>query len=100
MLAAWRGATISTNKPVYRPALYDDERQRARAAPAQAQALSTARPGRRCAQYRARLRKLGARQIEEMPSRPVLDLHDPDIGVEPDFFRKPFFHRRFRHRLQ
>ena len=35
MLAAWRGSTMAVTRAKYRPALYDDERQRARAAPAQ-----------------------------------------------------------------
>ncbi len=35
MLAAWRGATLAVTRARYQPALYDDERQRARAAPAQ-----------------------------------------------------------------
>jgi hypothetical protein len=35
MLAAWRGATVAVTRAKYRPALYDDERQRARTAPAQ-----------------------------------------------------------------
>jgi hypothetical protein len=35
MLAAWRGATVAVTRAKYRPTLYDDERQRARAAPAQ-----------------------------------------------------------------
>jgi Uncharacterised protein conserved in bacteria (DUF2336) len=35
MLAAWRGSTIAVTRAKYRPALYDDERQRARSAPAQ-----------------------------------------------------------------
>jgi hypothetical protein len=35
MLAAWRGSTLAVTRAKYRPALYDDERQRARAAPAQ-----------------------------------------------------------------
>jgi hypothetical protein len=35
MLAAWRGATVAVTRAKYRPALYDDERQRARIAPAQ-----------------------------------------------------------------
>ena len=35
MLAAWRGSTIVTTRAKYRPSLYDDERQRARTAPAQ-----------------------------------------------------------------
>jgi hypothetical protein len=35
MLAAWRGATVAATRAKYKPALYDDERQRARAAPAQ-----------------------------------------------------------------
>ena len=36
MLAAWRGATVAVTRAKYKPSLYDDERQRARAAPAQA----------------------------------------------------------------
>jgi hypothetical protein len=35
MLAAWRGATMAATRAKYHPALYDDERQRARSAPAQ-----------------------------------------------------------------
>jgi hypothetical protein len=35
MLAAWRGSTMVTTRAKYKPALYDDERHRARAAPAQ-----------------------------------------------------------------
>ena len=35
MLAAWRGSTMAVTRAKYRPTLYDDERQRARAAPAQ-----------------------------------------------------------------
>jgi hypothetical protein len=35
MLAAWRGSTMETTRAKYRPSLYDDERHRARSAPAQ-----------------------------------------------------------------
>ena len=35
MLAAWRGSALAVTRAKYRPALYDDERQRARSAPAQ-----------------------------------------------------------------
>jgi hypothetical protein len=35
ILAAWRGATVAVTRAKYKPALYDDERQRARAASAQ-----------------------------------------------------------------
>jgi hypothetical protein len=35
MLAAWRGSTMAVTRAKYRAALYDDERHRARAAPAQ-----------------------------------------------------------------
>jgi hypothetical protein len=35
MLAAWRGSTMAVTRAKYRPTLYDDERQRARSAPAQ-----------------------------------------------------------------
>jgi hypothetical protein len=43
MLAAWRGSTMAVTRAKYRPTLHDDERQRARAAPAQARAA--AQPG-------------------------------------------------------
>jgi hypothetical protein len=35
MLAAWRGASMVASRAKYRPTLYDDERHRARSAPAQ-----------------------------------------------------------------
>jgi uncharacterized protein (DUF2336 family) len=35
MLAAWRGSTMAVARAKYRPGLYDDERYRARSAPAQ-----------------------------------------------------------------
>jgi len=35
MLAAWRGSTMAVTRAKYRPALYDDERYRARVAPGQ-----------------------------------------------------------------
>lgn len=35
MLAAWRGSALAVTRAKYRPALYDDERQRARQTPAQ-----------------------------------------------------------------
>jgi hypothetical protein len=35
MLAAWRGSTMAVTRAKYRSSLYDDERQRARSAPAQ-----------------------------------------------------------------
>ena len=35
MLAAWRGSTMAVTRAKYRPALYDDERNRARSAPSQ-----------------------------------------------------------------
>jgi hypothetical protein len=35
MLAAWRGSTLAFTRAKYRPSLYDDERHRARATPAQ-----------------------------------------------------------------
>jgi hypothetical protein len=43
MLAAWRGATIAATRAKYRPALYDDERQRAR--PTVAQHRPSLQPG-------------------------------------------------------
>lgn len=42
MLSVWRGATIAQTKAKHRPALYDDERQRAR--PAAATRVDTAKP--------------------------------------------------------
>jgi hypothetical protein len=44
MLAAWRGAPMTEAKAKYRPSLYDDERHRARSAPAHSRA-SVAQPG-------------------------------------------------------
>jgi hypothetical protein len=38
MLAAWRGSTMAVTRAKYRAALYDDERNRARSAPAQTRA--------------------------------------------------------------
>jgi hypothetical protein len=35
MVAAWRGSTLAVTRAKYRPTLYDDERHRARSAPAQ-----------------------------------------------------------------
>jgi len=43
MLAAWRGSTMAVTRAQYRPALHDDERQRARTAPAQGR--SVVQPG-------------------------------------------------------
>jgi hypothetical protein len=43
MLAVWRGASVAVTRAKYKPALYDDERQRARATPAQTR--STVQPG-------------------------------------------------------
>jgi hypothetical protein len=40
MLAAWRGSTMAATRAKYRPALYDDERNRARAASAQTRPAS------------------------------------------------------------
>ena len=44
MLAAWRGSTMAVTRAKYRPALYDDERHRARSATAQTRP-ATALPG-------------------------------------------------------
>jgi hypothetical protein len=47
MLSVWRGAIVAQTKAKYRPALYDDERQRARPAGAAARPASsveTAKP--------------------------------------------------------
>jgi hypothetical protein len=40
MLAAWRGSALAATRAKYRPALYDDERQRARSAPSQSRPAS------------------------------------------------------------
>jgi hypothetical protein len=42
MLAAWRSSTMAVTRAKYRPTLYDDERQRARAA---APTRPTVQPG-------------------------------------------------------
>lgn len=44
MLAAWRGSTMAVTRAKYRPSLYDDERHRVRAAPAQSRVEAEA-PG-------------------------------------------------------
>jgi hypothetical protein len=44
MIAAWRGATVAQTRAKYRPALYDDERQRARPAATQTKP-ATQQPG-------------------------------------------------------
>src|SRR4030088_717230 len=43
ILAAWRGSTMAVTRAKFRPALYDDERHRARSVPAQTR--SAAQPG-------------------------------------------------------
>ncbi|SDS59108.1 DUF2336 domain-containing protein [Bradyrhizobium canariense] len=40
MLAAWRGSMMAVTRAKYRPQLYDDERHRVRAAPAQARVVT------------------------------------------------------------
>ncbi|MFT6669968.1 MAG: hypothetical protein ACJAVZ_001431 [Afipia broomeae] len=45
MLAAWRGSALATTRAKYRPALYDDEHQRARSTSLQSR--PTAQPGTR-----------------------------------------------------
>ena len=40
MLAAWRGSTMAVTRAKYRPALHDDDRQRARATPAQTRLIT------------------------------------------------------------
>jgi uncharacterized protein DUF2336 len=45
MLAAWRGSTMAVTRAKYRSALYDDERNRARSAPAQIR--PAVQPGKR-----------------------------------------------------
>jgi hypothetical protein len=44
MLAAWRGSTMAVARARYRPALYDDERHRARAPSAQTPPSAQTRP--------------------------------------------------------
>jgi Uncharacterised protein conserved in bacteria (DUF2336) len=52
MLAAWRGATVAVTRAKYRPALYDDERARAR--PATTQTRPAVPPGADIARNNAR----------------------------------------------
>jgi len=40
MLAAWRGSTMAVTRAKYRPALHDDDRQRARITPAQTRLIT------------------------------------------------------------
>src|SRR5438309_3691703 len=40
MLAAWRGSTLAVTRAKYRPAVHDDDRQRARATPAQTRPIT------------------------------------------------------------
>ena len=47
---------------------------------------------RRAANRRAGLRALGSRQIEKMPSCPVLGLDHPGVGIELDFPDQALFH--------
>ena len=105
MLAAWRGSTMAVTRAKYRPALYDDERHRARVRglagerPA-VQPGSGVIPPRfagsaqaiRIAQ-RFHCDTLGLRQIEKMPPCPVLGLDDPGVGIEADFLGETLFHR-------
>ena len=60
-------------------------------------ARGAARCGLRHAKHIPGIGKLALRQIEKMPPCPVLDLHDPGVGIEFQLFRKARFHRRFRH---
>jgi uncharacterized protein (DUF2336 family) len=46
MLSVWRGAITAQTKAKYRPALYDDERRRARSAPSVPQPPGAAEPGK------------------------------------------------------
>jgi hypothetical protein len=57
MLAAWRGSTMAVTRAKYRPALYDDERHRARAA--QGQTRPTVQPGTAPAVHTGSERKSG-----------------------------------------
>ena len=113
MLAAWRGSTMAVTRAKYRAALYDDERQRARAAPAQSRpavqpgsaAVRTGTDGSRRWLPSGLSRKLIrtaqlSRQIEKVTPGPVLGLDDPDVGIEADFLGETLFHRLLRHRLR
>lgn len=51
MLTAWRGATVAATRAKYRPALYDDERQRVRSASAETR--PTTQPGSATVQHNA-----------------------------------------------
>ena len=100
MLAAWRGSTMAVTRAKYRPALYDDERQRARPASRADAARRAARLRARRAHRHRRFGTLGLRQIEKMPPCPVLGLDDPGVGIEADFLGEALFDRLLRHRLR
>ena len=51
MLTAWRGATVAATRAKYRPALYDDERQRVRSTSAETR--PAAQPGTATVQHNA-----------------------------------------------
>ncbi len=97
MLAAWRGSTMAVTRAKFRPGLYDDERNRARAVPTERRPAAL-QPGSGVDQTHG-LGRLSPRQIEKMPPCPVLGLNDPGIRVEPDFLGETLFHRGFRHGL-
>ena len=107
MLAAWRGSTMAVTRAKYRPALYDDERSRARSAHRRRRPLCSPAPRRphgsgadAALTSHERIEAHALRQIEKMPPCPVLGLDDPGIRIEPDFLGETFFHRWFRHRLR
>jgi hypothetical protein len=96
MLAAWRGSALAVTRAKYRPALYDDERQRA----VQHQRRRVLPPKRGTTPGARPVAWLGFRKVEEMPPCPVLDLDNPDIRIEIDFLGEPRLDRRFVHRLR
>ena len=100
MLAAWRGSTMAVTRAKYRPALYDDERHRARATTPQTR--PAVHPGSAPAMRTGteQFETLGLRQIQKMPPCPVLGLDDPGVGIEAEFLGETLFDLLLRHRLR
>ena len=68
MLAAWRGSTMAVTRAKYRPSLYDDERHRARAAPAAERARRRSSPAPVSCRARGRTASAIRRQLGLRPA--------------------------------
>ena len=102
MLAIWRQPDVKSNtKPqaAHAPLYWDDERRDARSL-VDAGALPLRPPPRRAADARQDQRPALSHHIavEKIPPGAVLDLDDPDIGIEADFTRQPRFDIGLRRR--